>query len=168
MAAEGPPGEPYPLDSPEACALMDMGREPAFDSIVFTAAQLFRVPMAMLAIVGTRSVWVKASVGPLPKAAAAEQTFCATAVLHDSMLVIEDSMTDNRFNTLQVVLGEPGIRFYAGVPLHDSENKAIATLCVLDRMPRTVPNRARLQLLQLAQEAENLIRRRVAGQNKLS
>ena len=145
-----------------ASAIMDTPREAAFDSIVFTAAQLFRVPMAMLAIVSEDRVWLKASVGPLPHETSIKEQFCATVVDTDEVLVVEDTTTDRRFAQFPIVAGAPGVRFYAGVPLHGPGNIPIATLCVLDRHPRTVPDRARSQLMQLAREAEELLRLRIA------
>jgi GAF domain-containing protein len=140
---------------------MDTPREPAFDSIVFTAAQLFRVPMAMLAIIGNDRVWLKASVGPLPHEHAIDDTFCAVAVHTDDIVIVEDAINDARFSKLSIVARHPNVRFYAGVPIHGPGNVPVATLCVLDRHPRTVPDRARQQLLQLAKEAEELLRMRI-------
>jgi GAF domain-containing protein len=144
---------------------MDTPREVAFDNIVFTAAQLFRVPMAMLAIVDRDRVWLKASVGPLPHEIAIENTFCATTIQTDEIIIVEDAVSDVRFSQLPVVTGQPNVRFYAGVPLHGPGSVAVATLSVLDRRPRSVPDRARQQLLQLAKEAEELLRRRVSDVN---
>lgn len=140
--------------------MMDTPREAAFDSIVFTAAQLFRVPMAMLSFVGHDRVWLKASVGPLPREATVNNSFCATVVQTDELLVVEDTTIDGRFSEVSLVAEAPNVRFYAGVPLHGADNVPIATLSVLDRHPRTVPERAKTQLLQLAKEAEALLRSR--------
>lgn len=161
MAAEGSPEECSRLRANVASTIMDESREPAFDSIVFTAAQLFRVPMAMLAIVGDDRVWLKASVGPLSHEHAIEDTFCAVAVHTDEIVIVEDATNDARFSKLSMVALPPNVRFYAGVPLHGPDNIPVATLCVLDRHPRTVPERARQQLLQLAKEAEELLRVRM-------
>jgi GAF domain-containing protein len=141
--------------------MMDTRREAAFDNIVFTAAQLFRVPIAMLAVVGRDRVWVKAGVGPLPRESSVEDTFCGTAIQDDEIVIVEDASTDKRFAGLPIVAGPPNVRFYAGVPVHGPGNLPVAILCVLDRHPRTVPDRARQQLLQLAREAESLLQHRI-------
>ncbi len=151
------------LEAVQACAILDTPREAAYDGLVFTAAQLFRVPMAMLAIVSEDRVWLKANVGPLPRDWPRKATFCATVVERDKVLVVEDATTDARFSDLLPVTDRPNIRFYAGVPLHGPGEQPVGTLCVMDHVPRTVPERARLQLLQLAREAEEMLNLRTRG-----
>lgn len=151
------------LDAVTASAVLYTARESAFDQIVFTTAQLFRVPMAMVAVVGEHTVWVKAVVGPLPKELPRAESFCDGVITSNEILIVEDASVDVRFSNFPIVSLSPNVRFYAGVPLRGPSREAIATLCVLDRHPRSVPERARLQLLQLAREAENLLRLRTPG-----
>ena len=66
-----------------ACAVLDTGREAAFDSIVFTVAQLFRAPMAMLTLIDSSRVWAKATVGPLVREWARHEVFCNAFVVDD-------------------------------------------------------------------------------------
>ena len=153
-----PPGDEVArLAAVRACAILDTPRETSYDALVFTAAQLFRVPMAMLTIVGDDRVWLKANVGPLPRDWPRRSTFCATVVAQDNVLVVEDATSDARFSELPLVAGRPNIRFYAGVPLHGPGKLPVGTLGVMDHAPRTVPERARVQLLQLAREAEQML-----------
>jgi GAF domain-containing protein len=148
------------LRAVEACGVMDTPREMSFDSIVFTAAQLFRVPMAILAIVGQDRVWLKSCVGPLSREWAREGSFCALVVDRNQMLVVEDALLDSRYAQTPMVGNAPNVRFYAGIPILGPGNQPIGALSVLDRLPRTVPERARTQLKQLAREAEQLLKRR--------
>ncbi len=144
----------------DACHVLDTARESAFDNLVFIAAQLFRVPMAELAIVADTRVWLKASVGRLVQDAPRGLTFCTAVVDQAQFLVVEDALADNRFANLPIVAEEPYARFYAGVPLHASDREIVGALGVLDINPRTVPERARAQLAQLAREAEILLAQR--------
>ena len=144
-----------------ACAVLDTGREPAFDSIVFTVAQLFRAPMAMLTLVDSSRIWAKATVGPLLKEWARNEGFCHAVVDTGELLVIEDASVDARFSALSCVAAEPFIRFCASAPLLGPGRHVVGALCVLDRHPRTVPERQRAQLVQLAHEAGELLRLRV-------
>ena len=145
----------------EACAIMDTPREPAFDNLVFTAAQLFRVPMAMLTLIGSTRVWVKACVGPLPTEWDRPHSFCQIVVDTNQMLIVEDATSDGRFTQTAGVLTPPHIRFCASAPLHGPSQHVIGALCVVDRHPRSVPDRQKIQLMQLAREAGELLRMRV-------
>ena len=148
------------LKAVDACGVVDTPRETSFDSIVFTAAQLFRVPMAMLAIVTQDRIWLKSSVGPLPRAWPRHESLCSLVVDRNQMLVVEDTLIDSRYAQAPMVGNAPNVRFYAGIPILGPGNLPIGTLSVLDRHPRTVPERARIQLQQLAREAEDLLKRR--------
>lgn len=148
------------LRAVNACGVIDTPRESSFDSIVFTAAQLFRVPMAMLAIVTRDRVWLKSCVGPLPPEWPRHESFCTVVVDRNQMLVVEDTTIDSKYAQAPMVGNAPNVRFYAGIPILGAGNQPIGTLSVLDRHPRTVPERARTQLQQLAREAEDLLKRR--------
>ena len=144
-----------------ACNVLDTGRETAFDNIVFTVAQLFRAPMAMLSLIDADRVWAKATVGPLQRQWDRHGAFCEAVLESAELLIIEDASADARFSRAPFVVDEPKVRFCAGAPLFGPNRLVIGALCVLDRHPRTVPDRQRSQLLQLAHEAGELLRLRI-------
>lgn len=160
VAEQASPAEQRRLAAVAACDVLDTPREAAFDNLVFIAAQLFRVPMAKLAVVAEDRVWLKASVGRLTQNTPRPAAFCPTVVEMDALLIVEDALVDQRFAQLPMVVDRPHVRFYAGVPLHGPQAQVVGTLCVLDNNPRSVPGRARSQLLLLAREAEVLLNRR--------
>jgi GAF domain-containing protein len=57
---------------------------------------------------------------------------CSHAVALDDMLVVSDTLADERFRNFPYVCGEPGVRFYAGQPLHSLDGQPVGTLCILD------------------------------------
>ena len=63
------------------------------------------------------------------------------------------------FHDNPFVEGEDGIRFYAGAPLVTPGGHAVGTLCVLDRVPRTL-NAEQLEALEA-------LRRQVVAQLEL-
>ena len=71
------------------------------------------------------------------------------------MFVVEDALTDARFRDNPLVLSDPHIRFYAGVPLRDKAGQALGTLCVIDREPRRLRAAEVQGLLDLADIASN-------------
>ena len=52
-------------------------------------------------------------------------------------MVVPDATEDSRFKDNPLVVGEPGIRFYAGAPLTFGQHN-LGTLCLVDFEPRTL------------------------------
>ena len=139
----------------EACALLDTPREAQFDRLVFTAAQAFRVPIALFAILAGDRVWIKAGVGPSPHQLSRDLDFHRAVVNQGETLVVQNAATDARFSRLPGVVGAPHVRFYAGAPVRSADRLVVGTFCILDVRPRALPDRFRQQLDGLAREAEN-------------
>lgn len=157
MSEAASSSEQQRLAALHACALLDTPRETTFDNIVFTAAQIFRVPMAMLTLIDDTRIWVKAGVGPLPPWWDRSQSVCSLVTSTNELLIVEDTATEGRFSRDPALLAETPIRFSASAPLLGPGGHVIGALCVMDRNPRTVPERQRYQLMQLAREATDLM-----------
>ena len=105
--------------------------------IVDLTARLFDVPIVLVSIVEREHQKFQARVGLDVCETARDISFCAHALgleRHD-ILVVPDAKLDLRFATNPLVTGEPGIRFYAGVPLRSPTDHAIGTLCIIDKRP---------------------------------
>ncbi|MCM2303403.1 MAG: PAS domain S-box protein, partial [Elusimicrobia bacterium] len=74
-------------------------------------------------------------------------SFCGHAILGADPFVVPDASKDPRFADNPLVVNAPNVRFYAGVPLRLSTGEAMGTLCIIDRIPRTLDAK-RLQLLR--------------------
>ncbi len=108
-----------------------------FDDIATVAAQICDSPISLVSLVDRDRQWFKAHIGLNFDEMAPESSFTAgTALGPDELLIIPDATQDSRFAEHPLVTGEPYIRFYAGVPLVNSEDEVIATLCVSDRVAR--------------------------------
>jgi GAF domain-containing protein len=133
-----------------AYAILDTPRENQFDRFVFTAAQMFRVPIAVLALIDTDRLWFKASVGIRLSELDRTMAF-SDHLLPDAVLTVEDAQLDARFANLPIVTGEPYVRFYAGAPLVTPDGLFVGSISVLDRFPKTLLAKQVWQLSQLAQ-----------------
>jgi excisionase family DNA binding protein len=129
-----------------ATGLVDSLPEERFHRIVRLAATVTASPIALVSLLTARRQWFKARVGLGPQETPREWAFCSHAILQDAPFMVEDAATDERFRDNPLVLAEPHIRFYAGVPLRDRSGLPMGTLCVIDREPRRLRS-AELQAL---------------------
>ena len=106
------------------------------ESIVQLASKLFDVPIVLVSIVERDRQFFKAKKGLDVCETARDISLCAHALGLDDILVVPDAKLDRRFADNPLVLGEPHIRFYAGMPLRASSGHALGTLCLIDRRPR--------------------------------
>jgi len=152
------PGAPYPVTPEEdarlaalaASGLVDSPEEDRFDRIVRLASMATDSPIALISLLTSKRQWFKARVGLAPQQTPREWAFCSHAILQDKPFVVEDATTDERFSGNPLVLADPHIRFYAGVPLRDADGHAMGTLCVIDREPRKLRSNELQALLDLA------------------
>lgn len=133
---------PFPASESERlralCELriLDTPTEERFDRITRIAADLFRVPIALISLVDSDRQWFKSRVGLDATQTPRNISFCGHAILGDGSLVVEDALNDVRFMDNPLVTGPPHIRFYAGMPLHAIGGWRLGTLCLIDSAPR--------------------------------
>jgi len=154
-------------------AILDTPEEQEFDSLVVLAQRLFDVPMALVSLVDDHRQWFKAKCGLSASETAREIAFCAHAMHCDDIMIVEDATLDPRFADNPVVTGDPGIRFYAGVPLRPAspgfsdDLPGIGTLCIADIRPRTLSADEQKTLRELAGLVSALIRARASAATAL-
>ncbi|MCJ8155852.1 PAS domain-containing protein [Sphingomonas sp. LaA6.9] len=117
-------------------AVLDSTPESDFDAIVEFAASLCDAPIALISFVGSDHQWYKARHGTDICETPRETSFCALAMLGHATMIVPDASRDPRFATNPLVIGPPGIRFYAGAPLVSPEGVPLGSLCVIDTEPR--------------------------------
>lgn len=145
-----PPDEDRRLARLAALSVMDSEPEPLFDHVAALAAQLCGTPVALLGLLDERRQWFKAAVGFGRSETPRTQTFCAHTLLADGLFEVRDARQDTRFAGHPDVLAEPGLRFYAGVPIRLDDGSHPGTLCVVDYRPRELTAVQREALMRLA------------------
>lgn len=135
-AAPIPENEAARLETLRQYQVLDTESEDAFDDLTRLASYVCDAPTALISLVDANRQWFKARVGIQARETPRNVSFCGHAILNRDCFIIEDALFDERFADNPLVLNEPFIRFYAGMPLWSPEGFAIGTLCVMDRKPR--------------------------------
>ncbi len=137
VPAPRPVDEDFRLDALYATDILESGPEQVFDEVTALAAELVDVPIALITVVDRERQVFKSCIGLGVRETSRDVSFCAHAILqpHD-IFVVPDTLLDPRFAGNPLVVNEPSIRFYAGVPLLTPDGFPLGTLCVIDRKPR--------------------------------
>ena len=137
----------------EALKAFEGGPDPHLDGLVRLGADLFQVPMAAVTLVERDWQRNRASCGLDANGADREQSFCAHVVAQPWLLVVPDTLLDDRFADNPQVQGPPGLRFYAGHPLVLSNGHCVGAFCIADVKPRELDAHACSHLAALAELA---------------
>jgi PAS domain S-box-containing protein len=138
MKAALPGNETARLEVLRRYAILDTFPEQAFDDLVRLAALICGAPIATITMVDAERQWFKSKIGMAEEQTSREVSFCAHAILKTEVMVVPDAREDARFRENPLVTRPPHIRFYAGAPLVTEDGHALGTLCVMDRVPRTL------------------------------
>jgi diguanylate cyclase len=149
------------LQALHALGLLDTPREDRFDRFTRLALAAFDVPIALVSLVDRERQWFKSHAGLDYRETPRPLAFCSHAIALDDMLVVPDTLADDRFAAHPHVTGAPGIRFYAGQPLHSVDGQPLGTLCIIDTAPRTFGDADRRMLCDLAQLVQDELNRDV-------
>ncbi|MDJ1472070.1 GAF domain-containing sensor histidine kinase [Xanthocytophaga flava] len=151
-APEIPSNEESRLQALQGYHILDTQPEKDFDDIVQLASQICQTPISLISLVEQQRQWFKSRVGLDYKELPRETSFCGHAILQAGIFVVKDTHTDERFIDNPLVEGDPGIRFYAGIPLINPDGFRLGTLCVIDRVPRELTSEQQFALQVLGQQ----------------
>jgi len=134
----------FPIPSDEEDRLACLGSydvlgtapEPEYDRIINLAADIFDVPICVISIIGAEEQWLKGRLGLDAEKTPRHVSFCTHTILTDEPLVILDASKDDRFRENPSVTEDPGMKFYAGAPLINSEGVRLGAFCVVDYVAR--------------------------------
>ena len=136
--AEIPPNEAERQKSLESLNILETAIEERFERVTRLASRLIGTPIAAISLIDGNRQWFKSVKGLADSETARDISFCGHTILGDAPFVVEDATKDERFFDNPSVIGAPGIRFYAGIPVRSPEGFRIGSFCVIDREPRTL------------------------------
>ncbi len=139
--------------------ILDTQPEQAFDDLTLLASYICETPMALITLVDADRQWFKSRIGVSQSETSRSISFCSHAIAQMGLYIVADAANHETFRDNPLVTGEPNIRFYAGAPLVAPNGLALGTLCVVDRVPRT--------LTPAQIEALDALRRQVQAQLEL-
>ncbi|MCR4316934.1 MAG: response regulator [Planctomycetes bacterium] len=144
--------------------------EKAFDDITRIAAKICAAPISVVSIIDGERLWFKSKVGISADSIGMQKSFCDYAMQEGEVMIVSDTLDDERFAECPLVHSDLKIRFYAGVPLKSREGIALGTLCVMDKKPRTLSSEqidllrnlgdsvmTQLEIRKAAKERENAL-----------
>lgn len=158
-----PPNEDARLRKLQSYDILDSLDEREYDDIVRLVSEICNTPIANISFVDRDRQWFKAMVGLSRRETPRDVAFCAHTIHSDEMMVVEDASRDPRFADNPLVVEDPGIRFYAGVPLTTPDGYRLGALCAIDNQRRTLTEEQRTALSVLGRHVMNLLELRRTG-----
>lgn len=128
--------------------------EERFERITRLARRALKVPIAAITVVQDDRQWFKSVAGLQVTELPLSKSLCAEVLKEDRLVVVHDTEKDLYLMSNPLVCGGPKIRFYAGVPLRNSDGRTIGTFCVMDARPRTTDGDFATILTDLADMAQ--------------
>ena len=134
--------------------ILDTEPERAFDDLTLLATQICGTPIGLISLIDVDRQWFKSRIGISISETSRSVSFCTHAIKQRDLYVVTDARASDIFRDNPFVTVEDGIRFYAGAPLVTPDGHALGTLCVLDKVPRTLTDDQLEALIALRRQAE--------------
>ena len=129
--------------------ILDTEIAPVFAAIARLACLHSGCSMGAISLVDASRQWFAASVGLTLRQTPREASFCAHTICSDAGMEVPDATQDARFRDNPLVVGDPHVVFYAGMPIH-VDGQRIGTVLVMDRQTRSGDPGPRAALADLA------------------
>jgi anti-sigma regulatory factor (Ser/Thr protein kinase) len=155
-------GETERLAALHRYRILDTKPEQAFDDLTLLASHICETPFALITLIDADRQWFKSRVGITVAETSRSISFCSRAIEQaGSLYIVPDATQHETFRDNPMVTSEPGIRFYAGAPIRTPDGLALGTLCVADRVPRTLTQDQVESLEALRRQAQAQLELRV-------
>jgi len=132
-------------------------KDKELQEIVEQAYTVTNMPYAVISLSRNESAYLKLKNGVIEKSISRHLSFCLHVILHNGGLTINDTLLDERFTGNPMVCEDPGIRFFAGVPLITKNGEKIGALYVMDFKPGTLNNHQQMALKLLSNQVVKIL-----------
>lgn len=147
----------YKIRSMERYLDLNISRDNELHNIVTLAAEACQTPAAFLVFYDEGKLNYQVKTGPLSKKISTKNSFWDVELDLNEVLVVPDTLLNDKFASQIAVSAYPHVRFYAGVPLltHDGQN--IGSLYVLGQEAKPLSERRQHMLQLLARQAVTMV-----------
>ena len=127
------------LEAVDSYNILNTLPEKEYDDITRLASIICDVPVSLVSVISGSKQFFKSHYGVDISETPVDVAFCAHAIEStEDIFIVEDARQDERFSANPLVVNDPNIVFYAGVPLIDEDKHALGTLCVIDVQPKSL------------------------------
>jgi signal transduction histidine kinase len=146
----------------ESYSILDTLPEIEYDNLTAIAAEICGTPISLISLIDKNRQWFKSRHGLDVSETSRDISFCGH-VINDpnDVFIIEDSRNDIRFHDNPLVLGEPNVIFYAGVPLISENGQPLGSFCVIDHKPKKLTQNQIRSLKALSDQTMKLLELRL-------
>jgi two-component system NtrC family sensor kinase len=148
------------LETLDSYSILDSLPEREYEDITALASYICETPISLISLIDKNRQWFKSAHGVKVEETDRAESFCAYTLTRTETLVVEDALRDARFLDNPLVIGSPGIRFYAGAPLIAPNGHVLGTICVLDTKPKQLSPAQIAALESLSRQAMSLMESR--------
>ncbi len=156
------PNETSRVETLRRYGILDTPRERDFDAIAEHAARVAGAPIGLVSFVDARRQWFKAEVGLGFDETSRDLSFCQHTIAQGDLWVVPNTTEEPLLADNPFVTAENGIRFYAGAVIEAPDGSRLGTVCVLDRVPRTIDPVTQDALRMLAKQVVAMLELRLA------
>jgi GAF domain-containing protein len=154
-SAPTPDNEAERLAALMSLNILDTPPEERFDLITKQAKEYFKVPISTISLLDKDREWFKSCQGLQDRVGRRSVSFCGHALLAKKIYIVEDTKKNANFADNPQVVGQPYVRFYAGMPLREwKTNLPVGVFCIKDTRPRKLSQKNIGILIDLASKAE--------------
>lgn len=136
---------------------LDLAKTSDLQNLVDLAAKLCGTPVAILTLLGEHHNYLKVRSGVEFEVMPRETSFCQYTIEQDGVFIIPDASKDPRSYNNPLVLFDPKVRFYAGVPLVLSNGAKLGSLCLFDLEPNNLTETQKSVLMLLSRQATSFM-----------